>query len=285
MKLFSYWTGPITWIERLSIASAHACGHSLTIFTPNPAFLSHEGLGCTIEDVGDLYYDSDLEKMRREIPSHYSDHIRLEGLAKGLGTWCDLDVIHLKPLPECAYLFGWESEDSINGAILHLPADSKLLAEYLDILRERPVKLNLPWLPLGRRIRRRIQSVTRPLRGKRGPAPMLGPCTLTYLVHKHGLERCAQPRKVLYPLPAKRVVLKRCAEEGFIQSQIGPETRTVHLYRSTFTKLHGSLLAPCQWLKDAYWLHCGEQLRPWQETIPRAVGGRPRLTVVGGRAA
>jgi hypothetical protein len=107
---------------------------------------------------------------------------------------------------------------------------------------------------------------------------MLGPATLTYLVHKHGLELNAQPRHVLYPLPAKRVVLRRCAEEGFIQSQITPETRTVHLYRSTFTKLHGKLLPPCQWLKD-YYLHCGEKLRPWTETIPRSVG-RPKLRLV-----
>ena len=33
MNVFSYWSGPVTWMERLSVVSARATGHDLTVFT------------------------------------------------------------------------------------------------------------------------------------------------------------------------------------------------------------------------------------------------------------
>ena len=29
MNVFSYWSGPVTWMERLSVVSARATGHDL----------------------------------------------------------------------------------------------------------------------------------------------------------------------------------------------------------------------------------------------------------------
>ena len=31
VRVFSYWCGPITWMERLSIGSARAAGHQVTV--------------------------------------------------------------------------------------------------------------------------------------------------------------------------------------------------------------------------------------------------------------
>jgi hypothetical protein len=275
-KLFSYWVGPVTWIERLSCASAIATGNDLTILTPNPAALEREGLGCKIMDVGEVFHDPSIEYLRTTLPSHYSDHVRLDGIAKGLGTWVDLDLVFFKPLPDDDYLFGWEWERWICGAVLRLPIGSALLEDYRAALAERPIRLSPKWLPLPQRIHRRAKRVRHAVLGRPKPAPLLGPVTLTHLVNKHGLQAKAKSRTTFYPLPYGRPHMLRLAEPGFIESTFTDDTIAVHLWHSLFRKVHGTVLPPCQWLQDAYMLHCEERWRPWEETIPKSVG-RPHL--------
>ena len=249
MHLFSYWTGPITWMERLSVASALATGHSLTIFTHDVSAIGGLGLGCGVIHAAEILNDDpELDRLRAIHAAHYADHFRAEGIATGVGTWVDLDVVFLKTLPDDAHLFGWENADSINGAVLRLPR-GPLLSDYLAVLRKRPMPYNVPWLPLRTRVRRQVKRVTRALQGRRPPAPVLGPATLTHLIRKHKLEGAAQPQEVFYAIAPSKDVLQRLVEEGFIEKLIAPSTIALHLSGSYFRKIHGLDAPTTGWLK------------------------------------
>lgn len=236
-------------MERLSIASAQACGLEVTVFSHDRAELAREGLGCRVEDARELFSDPSLERLRHLHPPHYTDHFRLTGLRQGLGTWIDLDLMFLKPLPSDAYLIGWENDVSVCNAVLRLPSNSAILNEYIAICQTRPLKLNVPWYPLRKRVRRQIKRLTHTLRGKI-VAPLLGPVTLTYLVRKHGLTGQVKPAPIFYPVPFGRKSIAQIADKGYIESCIQPETITVHLWHSMFRKVHGDTL-PGDWLNSA----------------------------------
>jgi len=244
--LFSYWTGPITWMERLAVASAQAVGHEITVYSPIPGLLAHEGrLGCKIMHGREVFDDPSLERLRTEHPAHYTDHFRLAGLQQGLGTWIDLDLIFLKPLPEDSYIYGWEAAGSINNAVLRLPEASAVLAEYRAFIATRP--FNVPWHPLSDRIRRRIKQVTHPLQGKKQVAPTLGPPVLTRFLTRHGLHRLAKAQDVFYPVAYGDV--KRLHEPGFVEERLTPRTIAVHLWHSRFRKVYGPDMPSISWLQ------------------------------------
>ena len=255
MQVFSYWDGPITWMERLSVASCLATGHDLTVYSHNPAALSHDGLGCKIGDAGEIMFEPTLEPMRRDFPAHWADHFRIEGLGKALGTWVDLDLIFLKPLPGNEYIMGWESDDSICNAVLRLPMGPRL-AEYRAICRRRPAAFNMPWMPLKKRLKRQMKRVTRTLQGRLPPAPLLGPTTLTHLVHKHGVAREARAMPVFYPVPISRDNIRRFGEPGFIESFIRPETVAVHLWSNVYRRVYDMAMPPADgWLHYLHAMH------------------------------
>lgn len=250
MHVFSYWSGPVSWMERLGIASAQAVGLDVTVFSHDRNELAREGLGCRVADAQQLLSDDPaLERLRLLHPAHYTDHFRLAGLRHAVGTWIDLDLVFLKPLPSDPYLIGWETDRSVCNAVLRLPSGSAILDEYVTICQKRPLKLNVPWYPLGKRVHRHIKRVTHTLQGKM-LAPLLGPITLTYLVRKHGLLRRVKPAPVFYPVPFGRTSIAKVADPGYIESCIRPETITVHLWRSLFRKVYGDTL-PGPWLKSA----------------------------------
>ena len=247
MRVFSYWRGPVTWMERLSIASAKTTGHEVTVFSHDPDALSREDLGCQVADAGDVLSDPSLEHLRRLQPPHYSDHFRIVGLQQGLGVWIDLDLIFVKALPNDPYLMGWETPVSVCNALLRLPTTSAILTEYIAICQKRPLKLNFPWYPLGKRVKRQIKRVTHALQGKM-LAPLLGPVTLTHLVHKYGLEEKVKPASAFYPVHHGRKSLQRIAEPGYLERCVGPDTITLHLWRSKYRKIYGNEVAG-DWLR------------------------------------
>ncbi len=152
-KAFSYWSGPDTWMERLSCASAAAAGHDVTVFSYAPAEVRAAGLGVRIEDARDVFEACDLTLVQNRVPDHFSDWFRVEALRQGLGTWFDLDVIVLRHLGTEPYLMAWERPDSICGAVLRLPGDSAILADYVKFCRKRPLTYAPHWYPAHTRLR------------------------------------------------------------------------------------------------------------------------------------
>jgi hypothetical protein len=232
--LFSYWSGPVSWMERLSIDSAKAVGHDVTVFSYEPEKLARAGLNCTIADARLIM--APLE--RKMPPPHFSDHFRVEGLGKGCGTWFDLDVLFLRPLPSESHLFGWASAKKINNALLKLPADCPLLAEYLDTCRSGD-RYDAPrWYPWYRRVNRRFKGALRQWRGGKPALPIYGPRTLTHLVHKHGLTHLAKARPVFYPIASDKRQIAEMLD--WPAKYITPETVCVHLWRSSWKDCHGA---------------------------------------------
>lgn len=135
-RLFSYWSGPISWMERLSFDSARALGCDVTVYSFDPTRLKREGLNCHVANAGEVVDTRFLADFRDVQPPHLTDHFRVEALAQRCGTWIDLDIVFLKQLPNMPYLFGWQSNKRICNAILKLPPDSALLADYLAVCRE-----------------------------------------------------------------------------------------------------------------------------------------------------
>ena len=86
--------------ERLSVVSARATGHDLTVFTYDDHAKLASALGCQVIDAKVVADDPTLGELRRHRPNHFSDYFRLEGLAKGYGVWTDLDVV------------GWQNDPS-----------------------------------------------------------------------------------------------------------------------------------------------------------------------------
>lgn len=249
IPVFSYWSGRPTWMERLSVASIVATGHDITVFSYEPSELAGYGLGCRIADARDVLDDPQLDHLRSTMPAHFSDLLRIEGITKGLGTWIDLDIVMLRPLPEEEHLFGWENSKMICNAVLRLP-EGRLLDDYAGFCRKRPITRNLPWAPLRKRISRGVKIAVNPLRGKKQPQPPYGPAALTHYVHKHGLAGIAKRESVFYPLMPNPDSMKNVHIAEVIESTIRPETVCVHLWRSLYRSVHGSVTPTSGWIRQ-----------------------------------
>jgi hypothetical protein len=240
MKVFTYWSGPVSWMERLCAASARATGHRLTVFTYEPKRLRVEGLDATIEDARDVLCDPTLDRYKDALPSHFSNQFRLEGLAQELGVWTDLDFVFLKPIGTESYLLGWESDTSICGAILRLPSKSPILGEYLTLMRRRPIRYALPWFTWKERLSLNVKRIEKFVTGKPPPRLKYGPAALTHLVRKHGLEPQVAKREVFYPVPPMKSTIPCFANGAEVEDHIAPTTRCVHLWAAYYRQILGN---------------------------------------------
>jgi hypothetical protein len=234
MRIFSYWSGPICWLERLSIESAKATGHDLTIFSYDPGNLRDVGLGVTIQDAREIFADPSLDTVRGKMPDHFVDHFRLEGLAKEAGIWIDLDDVFLKTLPATPHLFAWDGE-YVGLGVLQIPKDSAALTEYLAICRKRPLSDLPPWWSSRKRLSYRLNAASKKLRGKEvrppyGLALPYGPPAFTHIVFKHGLQHLVAPDAIFYPVPWNKLA-RLVAEDGG-DDFVGADTKVVHVRRS-----------------------------------------------------
>jgi hypothetical protein len=228
MQVFTYWSGPVSWLERLSARTAKATGHDLTVFSYEPDELRNEGLSARIEDGREVFCDPSIDHLRRKFPSHFSNQFRLEGLAKGIGIWCDLDLVYLRQIGSEPVLFGWESESTICNAVLRLPADCALLQDYLALIRRRPVPYSMPWWTRRQHIRFALKRLERFVTGRSPPRFQYGPLALTHLAKQHGLDAIAAEQDVFYPLPPTKSAVSRFCDAGGVEGYITPRTRTVH---------------------------------------------------------
>lgn len=233
--LFSYWIGPVSWIERLTVQSAQRTGHTLTIYSHDDIRPLADALGCEVKDARTLPFADRLNDLRHLAPQHYSDHFRIEGIATGLGTWSDLDVVFLKHLPDDPYLFGWQGPDRIGNSILRLPRESAVLRDYLDFCRKRPmVRYALPWFSLRRKLTRTLKGLLATLYGAPRPELKYGPVALTHFLKRHRHLHLAKPTHVFYPIPTDARSVRAFAH-GDLRDTITRDTVAVHLWRSTLS--------------------------------------------------
>lgn len=244
-KAFSYWQGPVTWMERLSCASAAAAGYDVTVFSYAPADLRAAGLGVHVEDARDVFEASCLAGINDRVPDHFSDWFRVEGLRQSLGVWFDLDMVLLRHLGSEPRLMAWERPQSICGAVLFLPPDCHVLADYVTFCRKRPVTYAPSWYPLHTRLRMHWKRAEKWLTGKAPPRLHYGPPALTHFVRANRLESCVLPQEIYYPFSPMSLDEMRVLVDGdAVVGHLHETTRAVHLWRSLYKRVNGMALPP-----------------------------------------
>src|ERR1043166_8905976 len=126
--LLSLWIGPrVSWLEQLCLAAWLAHGHRVVVWTYQPV----EGLprGVAVRDARELLPEEQIVLHRESgSTSMFSNRFRYHLLRRYPVTWADMDVLLLRPLAiEAPYLFGWETADSICGAVLRRPGGPPVL--------------------------------------------------------------------------------------------------------------------------------------------------------------
>jgi hypothetical protein len=226
-------------MERASILSAIATGHEVTLFSYEPERLKACDLPITLEDATKLIPRGALPATVESRPNALSNVIRLQGMQIGYGTWFDTDVIFLRALPpDAPYLFGFEDEKVICGALLRLPPDSDLLKTYLAFCWEQPDCIALPWWPLPRRVNAIFKYYHRLLSGRKLPKIQNGPLALTHFIEVHSLATLAAPRTVFYPVHYNECKMF-AIPGGTLDDLVKPETLTVHLWHAAYRRQVG----------------------------------------------
>lgn len=183
-------------VERACALSVLRHGHALTLY----CYDEPRGVpaGVEIGDAAEILPRSWAEA-HRDRPSFVSNRFRYELQRLGLGIWLDCDVYLLAPLDfPNLHVFGRQSDELINSAILRLPPDSPILPALLAMFEDREIPR---WLSRSARLAaywRRLRT------GRPGIAAMpwgtTGPHALTAIAREHGLDREAQPQDVFYPV-------------------------------------------------------------------------------------
>lgn len=240
--IVTFWHGPLSWLERLCLASFVTAGHPVAVY----AYERPEGLPQGVEwrDAEAIVPQSSMVFYKgRGTPAVFADLFRLRLLKAGKGIWADADIYCLRPFADPPdYFMGYErpprpdgTGGSINVAVLGLPADAPLLDDLLSVFEggERP--LFEPHLPLGRR----LEVAARRLLGSKVPPEHMqygatGPFALTHYVRAHGLGTYVQPPEIFYPVPYEGIpALMRAGSD--IEAAITPKTLALHIWRSQLT--------------------------------------------------
>lgn len=232
-RLVSYWDSPVTWLERLCVASMVDKNHDVTIFSYDPKSISGRGLDAEIRDAREIICSHNPSYRYRDVGEYslFSNIFRLYIQDDEQSVWVDLDCFMVKPLEiENQFIFGFSSPGKINGAVLKLPHDSEMLADYRKAITADP--LRVPWATFSRRVKREVEI----LLGKTQPSPHfksnIGPRALTYFARRHGLTSYAQSQEVFYPLTVSEAYLLAGPQE-IVRSKLTEATVIVHAWAST----------------------------------------------------
>jgi hypothetical protein len=249
-RLNSLWVGEnLGYIERLSIVSAMAVGHPYTIYSYAPENLRGVPKGAEVRDAREVMSDETLVSyLNARWAALGTDFFRYALLAKDLGYWVDLDLYFLKPFDfEEDHVFGWEHDHSINGAVLRLPAESRMLHDLLNIPKKN-------WRPPFFGPKRTLLFYWMRLRkGDVSPEDLpwgsYGPAMITYLAQKYGAAKGAQERTVFYPVryhDAKALL----GPSAGVKRMLTLRTRAVHLWHSTFSEAARTSPPPGSYLEE-----------------------------------
>lgn len=234
--IVSFWAGKITWLERLSVQSLLANGHSVEIFSAEPKAASRE-FDCKVSDVAEVISENEMAALYRSRHNFafYADMVRLELLRQAKGTWSDLDCVYLSGLTlKDDFIFGLCGKDRVNNAVLSMPVDSKLLSSYYNAINTVP--LSAPWATYHIRAKRRVEIMV----GKTIPFNpnklAIGPRALTYFIKKHSLMNMAQKEHVFYPVSQSECLTLISSDDRRANSLIQPDTICVHAWRSNWMR-------------------------------------------------
>ena len=231
-RLNSLWVGNrLGYIEQLCLFSATAVGHPFTLYSYKPDILRGVPDGVELRDAREVMSESKfIDYSSSRSLTLLTDFFRYDLLTKDLGYWVDMDFCFLRPLEfKQPYVFGWEDENTINNAILRIPAQSEMAHDLCDLPKTNRCP---PWFGPKRTL---LYYWARLTKGDIGvldlPWGTFGPGMVTYLAKKHGVAEQAQPRWVFYPVKyqdAKALF----GPADIIEKMITPKSRALHMYRA-----------------------------------------------------
>ena len=227
-ELHSLWIGDTAgWIEKLCLKTWLAMGHKAVVWTYGPV----EGMpeGVDLRDAREIVPEDMITRHKKTSSTAlFSNYFRYRMLQAFPVTWVDTDVFLLKPMPlETPYLFGYERERGLNGAILRAPSDSPLLTELIDFyLSPAPIPF---WFRWDRKLNYRVRSLIGLPRTRETLAwGTFGPHGLTAYARKLGLIEHALPREVFYPLECDEMRAVFLPPEA-IEAAITDKTVSLHM--------------------------------------------------------
>lgn len=234
--IVSFWHGPMSWLEHLSIKSFRRHGHPVAVYSYAP--IADLPAGAEWRDAGQVLPEDRLVFYKGNgTPAVFSDRFRLELLRQGAGVYSDLDVYCIKPIPAPRrYLMAFEHPRSINNAVLFIAPDAPLLGDLLSVFA--PIRSQV-WLPYLTPVRRLEVAVRRGL-GERLPVENMqfgasGPMPLTYYVRKRGLEDQVLPPASFYPVPYGHIPALMKSGSS-MDGAVSDTTYAIHLWRSQLTQ-------------------------------------------------
>ena len=248
-EIHALWIGPrLGWIERLCFQSMMAHGHQLVLWTYAPVDGIPEGIeNRSAEDI----LSSRVivrDPTTGSVGSPFSDRFRYRLLQQNPGgTWVDADILMLRPIESGApYLFGRQSDDLINGAVLRLPRRSRVLR---DLSRLTSARVPVPhWWPAAQRRKQRWDGlIGRHQKAQDMPWATMGPYALTATLRRYGLEGEAQPIAAFYPIHWSETSLFFGPPEA-VEAKIGPDTFAVHLWNNVLGERRREPPPPGSWL-------------------------------------
>ncbi|WIJ25157.1 glycosyltransferase [Devosia sp. RR2S18] len=242
--IVSFWHGPMSWLERISIASFVRHGHQVEVYSYEP--IPDLPTEAVQRDAAEILPRSKLVFYKgKGTPGVFSDYFRMSLLRHARGVYADLDMYCVRPIaPASDYLMAYERPGSVNGAVLLIPPEAPLLADLLAIFEQSRRPLLEPHLPPIRRLevaaRRLVGDPVRPEHMQYGAT---GPMALTYYVRHHGLGHLVLPSASFYPIPYEGI--PGLLQPGSsIDPAIRPETMAVHIWRSQLTNRGRAGIAP-----------------------------------------
>ncbi|SEN61167.1 hypothetical protein SAMN04489859_10119 [Paracoccus alcaliphilus] len=227
-ELASFWVGDrLGPIEIASLRSFLRQGDHVTVYSPAPM----EGLpeGVLWRDASEIMpCDRIIRHRRTQSPALHSDLFRYQLLAKTDQIWVDLDMIALRPFEfGSEWVFGHETPQEVNGAVLHLPRQSETLRKLLLLTPE--TRGLPPFLTGMRRAKYWLRSFGRGLPLDRWPWGGIGPRALTYYLKQTGEMSHALPVSAFYFVPMQEAA--RFVEPGGIRrADLPQDAWAVHLW-------------------------------------------------------
>jgi hypothetical protein len=270
-KLFSFWSGDISYVERLCIASMSKAGHLLDIYTYDDDL--NVPTGVTVRAASEIIDEKYVIRHENGSLALFSDIFRYAGLQKNAGIWVDLDVLLLHPLDGLGeYIFCRQDDYTVNGAILKLPSDSIVLQSLLELARARVVVA-----PYWRR-RDKLKQMARGLIGRAVPISRLewgiiGPNALTHFIKISGLDSKILPQKVFYPIPHPQAANFFDCDASKIEMELAPNTLAVHVWNDLIKEFKKNP-PPAGSFIDKQCRHFAVEtgIKQHQSRLPRAVG-------------
>jgi len=252
-RLNSLWVGnKIGWIEELCLRSAIATGHSFTVYSYKPDELRDLPPGVDLADAREVMPENLLLRYADSGAVQLGSNLfRYHLLQRSLGCWVDMDFYFIKRLHLTDdYVFGYERKDSINSAILKIPATSEMLR---IIFRQMRPNIRPPWYGPKRTLlyySRRIKNG--PIKIEDLPWGTFGPQLVTYAARKSGTQHYAQEQSVFYPVAYDQVGLFLEPADRARDKVERENTVAIHLYRSALVRLlKTSALPTTSYLADA----------------------------------